>query len=64
MLTDLDEVLDRRSQVLAFAEMKSGPRGKLARFGLEKSFLDERFYPTLTTAVEAYREHSGADWVS
>jgi high affinity sulfate transporter 1 len=64
MLTDLDEVLVRRGQTLVFAEMKSGPRTKLARFGLEKSFLDERFYPTLTTAVDAYRCRSGADWVS
>ena len=64
MLIDLDEVLDRRGQMLVFAEMKSGPRSKLVRFGLEQSFLDEQFYPTLTTAVEAFRDRSGADWVS
>jgi MFS superfamily sulfate permease-like transporter len=62
MLEDLDVVLQKRGVTLAFAEMKAGPRQKLAQFGLQEQLPPERFFPTLDAAVEAYRLVSGQTW--
>ena len=62
MLDDLDQILIAREQRLVLAEMKGGTRGKLTQYGIGESLTVARSYPTLTSAVEAYRHESGMDW--
>lgn len=64
MLSDLDEILLSREQRLVFAELKGVVRVKLEQFGLGPSLLQERSFPTVGSAVDAYREATGADWVA
>ncbi len=53
MLDDLAAELDGRGVRLVFAEMKDPVRRKLAQYGMERALPDDRFYPTLTTAIDA-----------
>lgn len=62
MLADLDEILAARAQLLVFAELKGVVRVKLEKFGLGPSLLKERTFPTVGSAVDAYREATGSDW--
>lgn len=62
MLADLDEILVSREQRLVFAELKGVVRVKLEQFGLGPSLLVERSFPTVGSAIDAYREATGADW--
>ncbi len=54
MLEDLVTALDRRAVSLVFAEMKGPVKEKLRQFGLRTSIPDDRFFPTLESAVEAW----------
>jgi MFS superfamily sulfate permease-like transporter len=63
MLQDLTEVLATREQTLVLAELKSGPLAKLHRFGLDRTFAEDRIFPTVGAAADAYREISGSQWV-
>jgi high affinity sulfate transporter 1 len=62
MLEDLDEALAGLGVTLVFAEMKDPVRRKIARYKLARTIDPERFFPTLTAAIAAYREETGADW--
>lgn len=62
MLADLDEILASRGQLLVFAELKGVVRVKLEKFGLGPSLLQERTFPTVGSAVDAYREATASDW--
>jgi hypothetical protein len=46
---------------LHFAEMKDPVRDKLGRFELTSIFPDERFHPTIGSAVEAYLDVARPD---
>jgi high affinity sulfate transporter 1 len=73
-MTDVDtsaaEVLERlhnelhdEGVELAFAEMKSPVTDRLARYGLLELLGPENFHPTIGTAVKAFVEAAGVDWV-
>jgi high affinity sulfate transporter 1 len=55
MLEDLVTDLDRQEVTLVFAEMKGPVKEKARQFGLGTTIPDDRFYPTLGTAVKAWR---------
>lgn len=63
MLTDLDKDLDAAGTRLVFAELKDPVRAKVDRYGLHRAIEPQHFYPTIKSAVRAYKEWSGADWV-
>jgi high affinity sulfate transporter 1 len=62
MLFDLDRLFDARGQALVFAELKDPVRRKLERYGLTREIPPEQFFPTVESAVQAYRELTGARW--
>jgi len=63
MLEDLDKVLQAAGIELHFAELKDPVKDKLKRFGLFKTFGEQRFFATLGEAVGAYLGAHGVAWV-
>ena len=62
----LAEMLDDlRSQdiELAFAELKGPVKDRLRRYGLYDRLGDDRFFPTLGTAIDGYLATTGTRWV-
>lgn len=62
----LGELLDdlRAEDVeLAFAELKGPVKDRLRRYGLYDRIGDDRFFPTLGTAIDAYVDETGTPWV-
>jgi high affinity sulfate transporter 1 len=64
MLAELDEELNAKGTSLVFAELKDPVRAKLERYELIGPLDPDHFFPTLDAAVEAFREKTGANWVS
>jgi len=64
MLEDLDEALNAQQTSLVFAELKDPVRGKIERYGLTRTIDPRHFYPTIESAVQAYRQETGADWTA
>jgi high affinity sulfate transporter 1 len=64
VLFELDHLLDERGQNLVFAELKDPVRRKIERYGLTRAIEPRHFFPTVTTAVEAFRADTGADWTA
>jgi MFS superfamily sulfate permease-like transporter len=64
MLFDLDRVLDGRGQRLVLAELKDPVRRKIERYGLARQIEPEHFFPTVESAVEAFRARTGAQWTT
>ena len=62
MLEELVRKLDEQGTRLVFAELKDPARRKIERYGLEHVLEDDRFFPTIRSAVEAYRAATGANW--
>lgn len=62
MLEDLVPELEGTGVHLVFAELKDVVRVKLHAYGLHETLGDDRFYPTVHAAVDAYREITGAAW--
>jgi high affinity sulfate transporter 1 len=62
MLADLDEELNAEGTSLVFAGLKTPVHAKLARYQLIGPLDPAHFFPNLTSAVEAYRRETGADW--
>jgi MFS superfamily sulfate permease-like transporter len=62
MLEELVPTLDQRSVRLVLAELKSPARARIDSYDLSAVLADDRFYPTLTAAVDDYRSRSGASW--
>ena len=62
MLEDLDGKLDAQGVTLVFAELKSTVQAKVERYELTKAIDPAHFFPTITAAVHAFREETGADW--
>ena len=54
MLTDLLGDLEREGTDLAFAELKGPVKDMLRRYDLFDRVGDDRFFPTLGTAIDAY----------
>ncbi|SNS97398.1 SulP family inorganic anion transporter [Rhodococcoides kyotonense] len=57
-LVDLDTYLDGNGIRLVFAEMKGPIKDKLIRFGVGDRFGSSHFYPTVESAVSAFRARS------
>jgi len=56
MLRELSRSLAQRGAALHFAEMKDPVRDKLKRFELTEIFGDDRFHPTVGSAVDSYSD--------
>ncbi|HET8620041.1 MAG TPA: SulP family inorganic anion transporter [Acidimicrobiales bacterium] len=63
VLEQLYDSLDAQGIRLVLAELKGPVKDRLARFGLGPRLRAGGVYPTLGTAVSAYVEASGVDWV-
>jgi high affinity sulfate transporter 1 len=55
MLVSLDEELNADGIHLAFAELKDPVKDKLERYSIYETIDPEHFYPTIKTAIKAYR---------
>src|SRR6266699_908340 len=64
MLEELDEALNAQHTSLVFAELKDPVRRKIERYGLTRTIDPRHFYPTIESAVAAFREETGADWIA
>jgi high affinity sulfate transporter 1 len=64
VLEDLDEALNAQGISLVFAELKDPVRRKIERYGLTRTINPRHFFPTVESAVEAYREQTGAEWAA
>ena len=62
MLRDLDEDLNARGISLVFAEMKDPVRDKIDRYELTQTIDPAHFFPTITQAVKAFQQETGAEW--
>jgi MFS superfamily sulfate permease-like transporter len=63
VLKQLDEELAAEGVDLRFAEMKDPVQDKLKRYALYERFGADHFYPTVGTAVSAYLDATGVEWV-
>ncbi|SDU52734.1 SulP family inorganic anion transporter [Gordonia westfalica] len=59
-LVDLDRSLESSSVRLVFAELKGPIKDKIIRFGVGDRFDESRFFPTVESAVAAYRSLGSA----
>ena len=64
VLEDLDEALNAAGISLVFAELKDPVRQKIERYGLTRTIDPRHFFPTIETAVAAFRAQTGAQWTS
>jgi high affinity sulfate transporter 1 len=64
LLEDLDEALNAQGISLVFAELKDPVRRKIERYGLTRTINPRHFFPTVESAVAAYREQTGAKWAA
>jgi high affinity sulfate transporter 1 len=62
MLEDLDEALNAEGISLVFAELKDSTRRKIERYGLTRTIDPRHFFPTIESAIAAFRQQTGADW--
>jgi MFS superfamily sulfate permease-like transporter len=62
VLEDLDEELNARGISLVFAELKDPVRRKIERYGLTRTIDPLHFFPTIGSAIEAFRQETGAEW--
>ena len=64
VLEELDEALNAAGISLVFAELKDPVRQKIERYGLTRTIDPHHFFPTLESAVVAFREATGAEWTA
>jgi high affinity sulfate transporter 1 len=64
MLQELDETLNADGISLVFAELKDPVRRKIERYGLTRTINPRHFYPTIESAITAYRDQTGAQWTT
>ena len=62
VLEDLDLELNADGISLVFAELKTPVRQKIERYELTDTMNPDHFFETITEAVEAFREQTGAQW--
>ena len=62
VLEELDAALNEHGISLVFAELKDPVRGKIERYGLTRTIDPSHFYPTIESALTAYRQETGAEW--
>ncbi len=64
MLEDLDQTLNTQHISLVFAELKDPVRRKIERYGLTRTIDPHHFYPTIESAITAFRHQTGAEWTT
>ena len=64
VLEDLDEALNDQGISLVFAELKDPVRRKIERYGLTRTINPQHFFPTVESAIAAFRQETGADWAA
>ena len=64
VLEDLDETLNANHTSLVFAELKDPVRAKIERYGLTRTIDPRHFFPTIESAVAAFRLQTGAEWTA
>jgi high affinity sulfate transporter 1 len=64
VLFELDHLLNARGQHLVFAELKDPVRRKIERYGLTEAIEPRHFFPTVESAVDAFRAETGAEWTA
>jgi len=62
ILEDLDEELNAQGISLVFAELKDPVRAKIERYGLTRTIDPRHFFPTIESAVAAFRQETGTEW--
>ena len=62
ILSRLLDDLETDGTQLAFAELKGPAKDRLRRYGLYDRIGDDRFFPTLGTAIDGYLAVSGVHW--
>jgi len=62
VLEELNSMLTKQGISLVFAELKDPVRRKLEECELDEPLADDRFFPTLNAAVEAFRADTGGQW--
>jgi high affinity sulfate transporter 1 len=62
-LGELLAELRQQGVTLALAELKGPVKDRLRRYGLYDQVGDDRFFPTVGTAVDAYVDATGVEWV-
>jgi high affinity sulfate transporter 1 len=62
VLYALDKELDAQGTTIVFAEMKDPVRRKIERYGLTSEIEPHHFFPTIESAVTAFRAQTGAEW--
>ena len=63
VLGELLDDLQAHGIALAFAELKGPVKDRLRDYGLADRVGDDRFFPTLGTAIDGYLDGTGIDWV-
>ncbi len=64
VLEELDETLNAAGVSLVFAELKDPVRRKIERYGLSRTINPLHFFPTIESAVTAFRQQTGAQWTA
>ena len=64
VLEELDEALNEQGISLVFAELKDPVRRKIERYGLTRTINPQHFFPTIESAIAAFRQQTGADWAA
>src|SRR5690348_3507022 len=64
VLEELDEPLNDQGISLVFAELKDPVRRKIERYGLTRTINPQHFFPTIESAIAAFRQETGADWAA
>jgi MFS superfamily sulfate permease-like transporter len=64
VLEELDEALNAQGISLVFAELKDPVRRKIERYGLTRTIDPRHFFPTIESAVTAFRHQTGAEWTA
>jgi hypothetical protein len=64
VLEELDEALNAQGISLVFAELKDPVRRKIERYGLTRTIDPHHFYPTIESAIAAFRQQTGAQWTT
>ena len=64
VLEDLDEALNAEGISLVFAELKDPVREKIERYGLTRTVDPRHFFPTVESAVTAFRRQTDAQWAT
>jgi MFS superfamily sulfate permease-like transporter len=64
VLEELDGALNDVGISLVFAELKDPVRRKIERYGLTRTINPDHFFPTIESAVAAFRQQTGAQWAT